>query len=99
MGIDPAGVEVLGFLPEVHTVEYSLLVVPVVGKLPPDPTFTPSEREVSKVLTPLVSDLADEAGWSHQLWNGRRVWFYEIDGEILWGATAWMTRNLLGLET
>jgi 8-oxo-dGTP pyrophosphatase MutT (NUDIX family) len=99
MGIEPEDVELLGFLPEIHTVEYSLLVVPVVGRLPPNPTFTPSEREVDMVLTPRVDDLADDSRWTHQQWNGHRVWFYEIDGEILWGATAWMTRSLLGLET
>src|SRR5690606_36148971 len=33
VGIDPEQVEVLGFLPSIDTVEYKLLVVPVVGKL------------------------------------------------------------------
>jgi len=97
MGIAPASVEILGFLPPVDTVRFPLMVVPVVGRLDPDPVFVPSEREVAKVLTPLLADLSDEGGWRREDWQGRNVWFYELEGEILWGATAWMTRRLLGM--
>jgi 8-oxo-dGTP pyrophosphatase MutT (NUDIX family) len=97
VGIDPAAVEVLGFLPTIHTVEFSLLVVPVVGRLAGEPVLRPSPREVDKVLTPRLVDLADETRWRSEVWRGHTIWFYEIDDEILWGATARMTRNLLGL--
>lgn len=99
MGIDPDGVDVLGYLEPIHTVEFSLFVVPVVGWLPPDPTLTPSPREVDKVLLPTLADLRDERRWRYELWRGRKVWFYDIDGEVLWGATALMTRRLLGLDS
>lgn len=98
VGLDPSAVEVLGFLPQVHTVEFSLMVVPVVGRLANIPDLVASEREVDKIITPLVSELLDEERWRFERWNGRKVWFYDIDGETLWGATAWMTRSLLGLE-
>ena len=97
IGVDPALVEVLGYLPTVDTVQFSLMVVPIVGKLPPEPHLVPSEREVDKILLPRVADLVDESKWRSEDWHGRRVWFYDIDGEVLWGATAWMTRRLLGL--
>lgn len=99
IGVEPSEVDVLGFLPEIHTVEYSLMVVPVVGRLRPDPELRPSEREVDKVLTPRLSDLAREQDWRSEDWRGRRIWFYEIDDEVLWGATARMVRDLLGMET
>lgn len=100
VGIDPKEVEVLGYLPEIHTVSYSLMVVPVVGRLPDgDPHLVPDPREVDKILLPAVADLADESGWRHEIWRERRVWFFPIDGDILWGATAWMTRTMLGLPT
>jgi 8-oxo-dGTP pyrophosphatase MutT (NUDIX family) len=99
VGIEPRTVEVLGFLPAVDTVSFSLMVVPVVGRLVSEPVLVPSPREVDRILLPRISELADEAGWRWEIWRGNRVWFYEIDGEILWGATAWMTRTLLGLET
>jgi 8-oxo-dGTP pyrophosphatase MutT (NUDIX family) len=98
VGIEPGSVEVLGYLPPIHTVEFSLLVVPVVGRLPGEPLLHPSRREVDRVLVPPLAELADEAGWRYELWGGRRVWFYELEGEILWGATASMTRRLVGLE-
>lgn len=99
VGIEPETVEVLGFLPPIHTVEFTLLVVPVVGRLPGIPVLRPSPREVAKVFTPALADLADDDQWSFEIWRGRRVWFYEIDDDdVLWGATAAMTRRLVGLE-
>lgn len=98
VGIPPADVDVLGFLPAIHTVEFSLLVVPVVGRLPGIPKLVPSEREVAMVLEPRLADLAEPDGWRFELWQGRQVWFYDLDGEILWGATARMMRQLLGLD-
>ncbi len=98
VGLHPETVEVLGFLPPIHTFEYSLFVVPVVGRLADVPALIPSEREVDKILTPTLTDLRDESRWKYELWNDRRVWFFDIEGEVLWGATAWMTRRLLGLD-
>jgi len=98
VGIAPGDVEVIGFLPAIHTVEFSLLVVPVVGRLPGVPDLVPSEREVAMVLEPRLIDLAEADRWRFELWQGREVWFYDLDGEVLWGATARMMRQLLGLE-
>lgn len=98
VGIDAEQVEVLGFLPTIHTVEYSLLVVPVVGRVSTPLGLVPSEREVAKVYTPLVDDLADSSLWWHVPWNGSEVWYYDLEGDTLWGATARMVRQLLGLE-
>ncbi len=99
VGIEPSAVEVLGFLPAVDTVSFSLMVVPVVGRLVTEPVLVASPREVDKILLPRLVDLANDTGWRWEEWRGRKVWFYEIDGEVLWGATAWMTRTMLGLAT
>jgi 8-oxo-dGTP pyrophosphatase MutT (NUDIX family) len=99
VGIPPESVEVLGFLPNVDTVSYSLMVVPVVGRLATVPILVPSVREVAKILLPRVEELADDSRWRWEQWQGRKVWFYEVEGEVLWGATAEMTRTLLGLPT
>jgi 8-oxo-dGTP pyrophosphatase MutT (NUDIX family) len=97
VGIDPTTVEILGYLPEIHTVEYEWLVVPVVGRLSGIPRLRPSEREVARVLIPRLEDLAEPGSWRSERWGDRQIWFYEIEGEILWGATAHMMRNLLGM--
>lgn len=99
VGIESEQVEVMGFLSEIHTVEFSLLVVPVVGWLATPPILRVSEREVDKVLTPTVDELRDDSGWRFEWWDRRKVWFFEIEGEVLWGATARMTRELLGMAS
>jgi len=98
VGLDPATVDVLGFLAPIHTVEFALLVVPVVGRLPGPPKLVPSPQEVDKVLLPTLDELSQATRWTFELWNGRKIWFFPLEGEILWGATAMMVRRLIGLE-
>jgi 8-oxo-dGTP pyrophosphatase MutT (NUDIX family) len=98
VGIEPSQVEVLGFLPPIDTVEFKLLVVPVVGRIATPLGLVPSEREVAKVYTPLLSDLADPDRWWHVPWEGWKVWYYDLDGDTLWGATARMVRQMVGLD-
>lgn len=98
VGIEPNQVEVLGFLPPIDTVEFKLLVVPVVGRLVGPVRLVPSEREVARIHTPLVADLADPDRWWSVPWNGWQVWYYDLDGDTLWGATARMVRLLVGLD-
>lgn len=97
VGIRPVDVDVLGFLAPVDTVEYPRPVVPVVGRLPGEPQLRPDPREVVRVLMPRLVDLADEDRWRRQRWNDRFLWYTDIDGDVLWGATAAIVRNLLGL--
>lgn len=98
VGVAPEQVEVLGYLDPIHTVEFTLFVVPVVGWMEGRPDFVPSEREVDRLLEPSLAELSDPDRWRYEVWRGHRVWFYDIDDEVLWGATAYMTRLLLGLE-
>lgn len=97
VGIDEDQVEVLGFLPPVDTVEFSLLVVPVVARIRTPLGLVLSEREVARIYTPRLRDLADEANWWHVPWDGWRVWYFDLEGDTLWGATARMVRELVGL--
>ena len=98
VGIDEHQVEVLGFLAPIDTVEFTLLVVPVVARIATPLGLVPSEREVAKIYTPLLADLADESNWWHLPWNGWKVWYYDLEGDTLWGATARMVRQMLGLD-
>ena len=97
VGIDPERVEVLGFLPAIDTVEFKPLVIPVVGKVATPLVLVPSKREVARVYTPPLSELADPERWSAVAWNRHQVWYYDLEGDTLWGATARMVRSLLGL--
>lgn len=98
VGIDPSRVEVLGFLPPIDPVEFSLLVIPVVGRIAAPLNLVPSEREVARVYTPRLADLADPGRWWSIPWNGYQVWYYDLDGDTLWGATAHMVRTMLGID-
>lgn len=98
VGIDPSQVAIIGFLPPIHTVEFSLLVVPVVGRLSGVPDLQPSEREVAGIFQPRLEDLAHDDLWVFHLWRGRQLWFFDLDGDVLWGATARIVRKLVGLE-
>ncbi len=99
VGIEPGQVEVLGYLPPIDTVEFSLMVVPVVGRVSTPIGLVPSPREVAKVYTPLLADLADADRWWHVPWDDWKVWYYDLEGDTLWGATARMVRLLVGLES
>lgn len=97
VGIDPADVEVLGYLPAIHTVTYPRMVVPIVGRLSGIPDLVPDPNEVDRILTPSVASLRDASRWRVENWNGRSIYFFDVDGDVLWGATARMVRSLLGL--
>ncbi len=99
VGIDPGSVEVLGFLPPIDTVEFRPMVVPVVGRLAPPVLLVPSEREVAKIYTPLLSELADGDRWWSIPWGrSTRSGITTSNGDTLWGATARMVRSLVGLQ-
>jgi len=97
VGIVPGDVHLLGFLLPVDTVQFRLPVVPVVGFLDGVPDLHPSEREVDRLFRTPIDSLRDESAWRCETWPGHSVWFFDLDGEVLWGATAWMVRELLGL--
>ena len=98
VGIEPDSVEVLGYLPAVHTVSYPRLVVPVVGRLAAVPSLRLDPNEVDRVHTPSIGYLLDESRWRSEQWRGHEVYLFDLDGDTLWGATARMVRRLIGLE-
>ncbi len=98
VGIAPSGVVVLGFLPSVDTVTFPRPVVPVVGRLPGVPDLRPDPNEVDRIHTPRIQTLMDESRWRTQPWKGYEIFLFELDGDVLWGATARMVRRLIGLE-
>ena len=99
IGVPPSRVEVLGFLPIIRTVRFALPMLGVVARLEGRPAFTPSPDEVERIITPSLESLADPHNWIDRSWAGVPLWFSDISGEWLWGATAHLVRVLLGLST
>lgn len=98
VGIVREQVTVLGFLESIDTVEFTPLVVPVVARISTPLDLVPSDREVARVHTPRLVDLADPDRWAYIPWQAWKAWYYILDGDTLWGATAHMTRTLIGLS-
>ncbi len=98
VGIEKGQVTILGFLQPIDTVEFELMVVPVVARISTPLGLIPSDREVARIYTPLLSDLADSDRWSYVPWEGWNVWYFDLGTDTLWGATARMVRLLVGLD-
>jgi 8-oxo-dGTP pyrophosphatase MutT (NUDIX family) len=73
-------------------------VTPVIGVIPPDLVFTPSEAEVASVFEVPLAFLLDTANHVEAVieWRGLDRHYYEImwNDRRIWGATAAMIVNL-----
>ena len=102
IGLLPADVRVLGRLQSMITIS-SFEVTPVVAAFPLPYTFNISTIEVERVFTMPLAWLAQRQNyWDLVRLEGRSlIAYHPYDGELLWGATARMTVqliNTLGLE-
>lgn len=91
VGIDPAQVEILGRLPEYHTVT-GFEITPVVGLVTPPLNLRLDDFEVAEVFEPPLEFLLDRR--NHQrhslIFEGERREFWAIPWQnyYIWGATA-----------
>ncbi|MEZ5183512.1 MAG: CoA pyrophosphatase [Acidimicrobiales bacterium] len=103
VGLPPADVELIGELDHLSTITSNSFIVPYVGALPGRPQLAPSPAEVDAVLHVALSELLDPAHFREELWDlfgvDRPIWFFELVGDTVWGATAAMLRQLLGIVT
>jgi 8-oxo-dGTP pyrophosphatase MutT (NUDIX family) len=105
IALDTGRVECLGELDHLATVTSRSFIVPYVGALPPGrPATTASPAEVSAVLHVPVAELLDPAVFREERWTfpwaeDRPIFFFELVGDTVWGATGAMLRQLLGLVT
>ncbi len=96
IGLDPATVEIVGYL-DPYLTRTGFRVMPVVGRVEPGGTFTLNRHEVDELFEVPLSVLMTPANHNRRsrVLNGRTRYFYEIpfDGRIIWGATAGIIRN------
>jgi 8-oxo-dGTP pyrophosphatase MutT (NUDIX family) len=102
-GLDPTSVEIIGELDHLETVTSRSFITPYVGLLPDRPALEPSPSEVEKILHVRLADLLDVRVFREERWGlpplDRPIYFFEIVGDTVWGATAFMLRNFLALIT
>jgi 8-oxo-dGTP pyrophosphatase MutT (NUDIX family) len=101
VGLRPADVRVLGRLDDIETVSSRFLITPFVGIVPHPYAWAPCPDEVDTIFTVPVTRLLDPLSERRELWDfGGRVLpidHFPIDGQVIWGATHRITRNLLAL--
>ena len=93
VGIDPAGVEILGELPDYHT-STGYRVRPVVGWAEPPVSWSPDPYEVADVFEVPLAFLLESANHRYEtaFYKGRlrHYWAMPWQGRFIWGATAGM---------
>jgi 8-oxo-dGTP pyrophosphatase MutT (NUDIX family) len=102
VGLLPSSVEVLGELDHLRTVSSRSFIVPHVGMVAGGkPRLRPNPAEVEAVLLVPVGELLLDEVYREErwMWEGeeRPIFFFELVGDTVWGATAAMLRQLLAL--
>lgn len=96
VGVRRGDVKILGSLSEVFIAASNFVVLPYVGYVDRRPDFVADRREVERILevdvnefpAPVVGEIAVRG---EQL----EVPYYEVEGHVVWGATAKMISELL----
>lgn len=103
VGLDPSLVELIGELDHLSTITSNSFIVPYVAVLPGRPALAPNPGEVDAVLHVALSELLAPEVFREERWDifgtERSMWFFELVGDTVWGATAAMLRQLLGFVT
>jgi 8-oxo-dGTP pyrophosphatase MutT (NUDIX family) len=110
VSLDPGLVDVVGELTPMPTRSSNTLMTPVVATLKGRPSLRANPGEVERVFDVALSELAADGAFHEEWWSVRDrpgppppsggefpVWFFEVAGETVWGATARTLVELLCL--
>jgi 8-oxo-dGTP pyrophosphatase MutT (NUDIX family) len=99
VGLDPADVELIASLGSLTTVSSGALITPFVGILPGRPSLSANPREVDRVFDVALADLLVGGVHHSEIWQRgdieMELQFYDVPGDIIWGATARVLTELL----
>jgi 8-oxo-dGTP pyrophosphatase MutT (NUDIX family) len=99
IGLDPSEVAIIGELDHLTTVSSRAFIVPYVGALRARGTLTPNPNEVDAILDVPIAELLLDEVFREERWGigpvNRPIFFFELHGDTVWGATASMLRQLL----
>ena len=99
VGLDPSEVEGIGLLGSLQTIRHSESFLAYVARIPESAQLGESE-EVEKVIRVSLRDLADpdrhhSEVWSSPEFGSRTMHFFELDTDLVWGATASLLSDLM----
>lgn len=95
IGVKAPAVEVLGRLSDLYIPPSNFLVSPVVGRIDHHPDFEPDPHEVAHIIEAPVSELLDKSRIKITERFGFTVPYYDIENEVIWGATAMILSELV----
>lgn len=103
IALDPVAVAHVGELDHLSTVTSRSFIVPYVGVVDPVGELVANPDEVELILHVSLHELLAEDVFREERWGiaglDRPIFFFEVDGDTIWGATAAMLRNLLAIVT
>lgn len=109
VALDPRLVTVVGELTPMPTRSSNTVMTPVVATLDGRPALRANPDEVERVFDVALSELAADGAFTEEWWSARDrpgaagagaafpVWFFDVGGETVWGATARTLVELLCL--
>jgi 8-oxo-dGTP pyrophosphatase MutT (NUDIX family) len=109
VALNPAAVTVVGWIHPVLTLVSGSLIMPILATVDARPQVVPSPAEVERVFDVSLRELADPTIFHEERWsipgreipgspdNSFAVWFFEVEGEMIWGATARMIHEILSI--
>ncbi len=99
IGLSREHVEVLGVLDDFPTITNEVRVTPVVARLETLPDLRPEPSEVARVFLIPLSLLQEPERWTSRVVERNAqswpVYYFEHDGETLWGLSAYMLLHFL----
>ena len=100
VALDPAMVQLGGRLDPISTIGSRSFIVPVVGSVESSPSLSPAEHEVDRIMWVPLAELTRPDTFREEIWpvpdqHQRPMFFFELDDETIWGATARMLHQLL----
>ena len=99
IGVEKDQITVLGQMTDLYIPTSNFLVSPVVGFQTVVPRMTPEEKEVQRIISAQVSQVLDAGIRKRKNLDIRPSLrldtpYFEIDGEMVWGATAMILSEL-----
>jgi len=103
IGLAPREVEPLGALDDTETVATQFVITPFVGLIREPPAWRPDGEEIEKVIEVPLPVLLQDGSFRVETWERaggtRSVYFFDYEGETIWGATARILKHYLELVT
>lgn len=99
VALEPSDVQLSGRLDPISTMVTRNYIVPVVGAVAAPPALHAAVHEVERIFWVPLAELVRADTFREELWpiadSHRPMFFFELDDETIWGATARVLHQLL----